>query len=131
MWRRTIAKIRFPMLGYVLFLLGFVSLGLFVASLALARDVAPVLGATMVACYAAGVGCFRFRRWQMANQEPDAAVKLGFDPMRGDTMRDAERRYLQTYRGVVVDETGCEVRQMPERRAPRASSVLAVERRSA
>jgi hypothetical protein len=128
MLRGIINKVRFPMWGYVLILLGFLNLGLFVGALALGWGLAPVLGIAMVACYAAGVACFYVRRWQMANQDADAEVRFGFDPIRGDVMRDAERRYLQTYRGVTADEGPGEVRHLSERRP---ISVPAVERRSA
>lgn len=118
-------------MGYVLILLGFLNLGLFVGALALGWGLAPVIGIAMVACYAAGVACFYVRRWQVANQEADAEVRLGLDPIRGDVMREAERRYLQTYRGVVADEARGEVRSLPERRTANVHSVLAAERRSA
>ena len=65
--RRSIRKIPFPMVGYVLILLGFVGLGLFVAALALGSQWAPALGLAMVSAYGAGTACFLIRRWQIAH----------------------------------------------------------------
>ena len=59
--RRSIRKIPFPMVGYVLILLGFVGLGLFVAALALDSEWATALGLAMVSAYGAGTACFLIR----------------------------------------------------------------------
>ena len=121
--RRSIRKIPFPMVGYVLILLGFVGLGLFVAALALDSEWATALGLAMISAYGAGTACFLIRRWQIAHTPPTAAVLLGLDPIRGDTDRRALLRYVKTYRGVTDDvrRQDCvpPVRWLPDRQAVR------------
>ena len=121
--RRSIRKIPFPMVGYVLILLGFVGLGLFVAALALDSEWATALGLAMVSAYGAGTACFLIRRWQIAHTPPTATVLLGLDPIRGDTDRRAQLRYVKNYR-VVTDDVRRQdgvppVRWLPDRQAVR------------
>ena len=121
--RSVLDRIPFPLLGYLFLLFGFAGLGLTVATLALGWGGAVALGVATVLSYAASVVCFRIRRWQIDHQNPGSAVELGIDPIRGDTARDAELRYLMTYRG--ADGLGT-VTRLPVRPAPVLS-----ERRSA
>ena len=117
--RRSIRKIPFQMVGYVLILLGFVGLGLFVAALALGSQWAPAL----VSAYGAGTACFLIRRWQIAHTPTTASVLLGLDPIRGNTDRRAQLRYVKNYR-VVTDDVRRQdgvppVRWLPDRQAVR------------
>ena len=122
--RRSIRKIPFPMVGYVLILLGFVGLGLFVAALALGSQWAPALGLAMVSAYGAGTACFLIRRWQIAHTPTTASVLLGLDPIRGNTDRRAQLRYVKNYRVVTDDVVRRQdgvppVRWLPDRQAVR------------
>ena len=81
--RRSIRKIPFPMVGYVLILLGFVGLGLFVAALALDSEWATALGLAMVSAYGAGTACFLIRRWRRSHPTHSSrAAWFGSDPWR-------------------------------------------------
>jgi hypothetical protein len=119
---RSIREIPFPMVGYVLILLGFVGLGLFVAALALGSQWAPALGLAVVSAYGAGTACFLIRRWQIAHTPPTASMLLGLDPIRGNTDRRAQLRYVKNYRvdDVVRRQDGVPpVRWLPDRQAVR------------
>lgn len=98
-------KIPFPYLGYLFVLVGFVSLGLFVATLAHGMPVAWYLGVGTVAAYAAGAGCFRYRARQMRQSDPTANRVLHVDPMVPDNDRRDEARYLRNYRGIAMDDS--------------------------
>jgi hypothetical protein len=101
--RGIIRKIPFPFVGYVFYLLGFAGLGLFVAALAQDAAAAAPLGFAMASAYAAGTACFLIRRSQIGHTQPSATVLLSLNPIRGDTDRRAELRYLEAYRGVTHD----------------------------
>jgi hypothetical protein len=126
MMRRSIRKIPFPAVGYVFILLGFVGLGLFVAALALDSKWAPALGFATVSAYGAGTACFLIRRWQIAHTHPTATVLPGFDPIRGNTDRRAEPRYLKTYRGGTDDVARRQHRALPVRLWPNEKAVHVV-----
>ncbi|MGE2833226.1 hypothetical protein [Mycobacterium sp. SMC-4] len=102
--RKFFKNAPWPIFAYLLTLVGFLFLGLFVASLALGASFAPVLGAAMVAAWAMAIGCVMLRRRQIANADPDSDITLGLDPIRGDTDRRAFERYLQRYRQQGVPE---------------------------
>ncbi|MDZ4264614.1 MAG: hypothetical protein U1D00_02750 [Mycobacterium sp.] len=97
--RKVFSRVPLPEMGYVLTLIGFVFLGLFVAALGFGVAGAAVLGAAMVASFAAAAACFALRRRQMATADPTDDVVLGLDPIRGNTDRSAAERYVLRYRG--------------------------------
>lgn len=96
--QRLLKSTPWPVLAYVLTLVGFVFLGLFVASLAYGAAFAPALGSAMAAAWASAVGCVWLRRRQIAVADPQSDIVLGLDPIRGDQDRRAFARYLQRYR---------------------------------
>ena len=98
MRRVSFARAPLPAVGYVLTLIGFAFLGCFTAALALDSELAPWLGAAMVASYALGVLCFVLRARHIATADPSATIVLGMDPLRGNTDRRAAERYLARYR---------------------------------
>ena len=96
--RRVLSSVPLPALGYVLTLIGFVFLGLFIAALGFGGGHAPVFGIAMISSYVAAVLCFAIRRRQIAAEDPEDEVMLGLDPIRGNTERSAEQRYILSYR---------------------------------
>lgn len=102
--RNFYKKAPWPIFAYVLTLIGFLFMGLFVASLAYSASFAPVLGTAMVAAWAMAIGCVMLRRRQIATADPDSHIVLGADPIRGDTDRRKFERYLQSYRNQGVPE---------------------------
>lgn len=86
-----------PYVAYGLLLLGFVSLGAFVAALAFGSPLAVVAGLALVASFAGAVVGFRAGARRLAHAAPtgDSAVSIFSIPLR----RDEVDRYLQSYRG--------------------------------
>src|SRR5690349_1052272 len=86
-------------LAYLLLLMGFVSLGLFVAALATGSILAGVLGAVLIACLAGSVAGFRSAAHKLAHSrpvaEPESDVSIFSTPLR----REQIDRYLENYRG--------------------------------
>lgn len=102
--RKFVKNAPWPIFAYVLTLIGFLFLGLFVASLAYSASFAPALGTAMVVAWALAIGCVLLRRRQIASADPDSDIILGADPIRGDTDRRHFERYLQRYRSEGVPE---------------------------
>lgn len=96
--RKFMKSAPWPIFAYVLTLIGFLFLGLFVASLAYGASFAPALGTAMVAAWLMAIGCVMLRRRQIANADSDNDIVLGLDPIRGDTDRKKFEVYLQRYR---------------------------------
>ncbi|WP_210115487.1 hypothetical protein [Mycobacterium sp. DL99] len=96
---KGVGRIPVPGLAYVLLLVGFVSLGLFVAALASGSDLAVVAGIALIACLVGAVAGFRTGARNLArDRQPDAPtnnVSIFSTPLRRDEMD----RYLRNYRG--------------------------------
>ena len=94
--------------AYVLLLMGFVSLGLFVAALATGSILAGGLGAVLIACLAGSVAGFRATARELARSrpgiEPASVVSIFSTPLRQEQVD----RYLESHRG----DTGLPQRRM-------------------
>jgi hypothetical protein len=94
--------------AYVLLLMGFLSLGLFVAALATGSILAGALGAVLIACLAGSVVGFRATARELAQSRPPiemaSAVSIFSTPLRQEQVD----RYLENHRG----DTGRPQRRM-------------------
>lgn len=119
--------ISYPAFGYLFLLLGFVSLGVFVATLAFGSDLAVAAGLALAATLVASVMCFRAGARRIAKSraagDPGHNKTIWSEPMHGDEVD----QYLVTYRGAqasaeqqpAIAERG---RSAPVRHAPRPRS---------
>lgn len=94
-----------PFVGYVFVLLGFVGLGLFTAALGSGVTRAFLLAIATVVAYGIAAACFLIRRYESAHPDPSSPIRLGVDPIRGNTDRRDAARYRQVYRGQTNDAT--------------------------
>ncbi|MBX8687034.1 hypothetical protein [Mycolicibacterium porcinum] len=99
---KSVGRIPVPNIAYVLLLLGFVSLGLFVATLALGSELAVLAGIALIACLGGAVAGFRTGARKLArDRQPDAPtnnVSIFSTPLRRDEMD----QYLRNYRAMAV-----------------------------
>lgn len=111
--RTSFNKAPLPVIGYILTLVGFISLGSFTAALAFGSNLAVILGVAMFVSYALAAGCFMLRARQIAAADPTDPVVLGLDPIRGDTDRRTAERYLARYRSqdAAVSDPGTGARE--------------------
>ncbi|MDH6196981.1 hypothetical protein M2272_003634 [Mycobacterium frederiksbergense] len=93
-----------PVLAYVLLLIGFISLGLFVAALGTGSNLAVLAGIGVVAGLAGAVAGFRRGARTLAQSraagDPGDNVSVFSIPLR----RDEVDRYLEQYRGADVPQ---------------------------
>ncbi|HEX3284903.1 MAG TPA: hypothetical protein VHT50_09650 [Mycobacterium sp.] len=105
---KGIWRISASYLAYILLLMGFVSLGLFVAALATGSILAGVLAAVLIACLAGSVAGFRATARELARSRPGieqaSAVSIFSTPLRQEQVD----RYLENHRG----DTGRPQRRM-------------------
>lgn len=96
--RGFLRRMPLPGIGYVLFLVGFVALGVFVASLALETGIAAAAGIATVLAFGLSATSFRLRKFVIDNSRGDEAL-LNVDPLGAVPINSAARnRYFERYR---------------------------------
>ncbi|MDV3130355.1 hypothetical protein M1247_36020 [Mycobacterium sp. 21AC1] len=96
--RELLRRIPLPGIGYVLFLIGFVALGVFVASLALETGIATAAGIATVLAFGLSAASFKLRKFVIDHSRGDDAL-LNVDPLGAVPISSVARsRYLERYR---------------------------------
>lgn len=96
--RGLLRRMPLPGIGYVLFLVGFVALGVFVASLAVEAGITIAAGVATVLAYGLSATSFLLRKFVIDHSQGDDAL-LNLDPLGAAPISSAARsRYLERYR---------------------------------
>ena len=95
---KAIGRISVPYLAYAFLLMGFVSLGVFVAALATGSDLAGLAGVGLVACFGGAVAGFRVGARKLAQSREAGDAGNNVSIFSAPPRRDQIDRYLENYR---------------------------------